>query len=277
MAEEKTIVVNLANLPDVEAITSPQAINAVLDTVAQGAYAHWTGLVQRKLKGADRQAYRDALTMYAPLGGAQTFQRVIAVTSERANSIEAGTPAYDMHDTLLGPQIPVVERGSGKKGKHKNKKGGFYRSIPFRHQTPTSNGLHGAPMGSPYAGNLGAEAALELGRAVYKAAKKLTPSTGGPGQKIRYGARLPAGLAPKLSPKHTTDIYASMYKQSKVYEKVTGSQYVTFRTISTTSGLDKWQRKAIAGVNFAQDTKAFTEKYLIGQAFKKYLRGAFGQ
>lgn len=277
MAEEQTIVVKLADLPDVEAITSPEAINAVLDTVAQGAYAHWVGLVQRKLKGADRQAYRDALTLYAPLGGAQTYQRVIAVTGQRANDIEAGTPAYDMHDTLLGPQIPVVQRGTGQKGKLKNAKGGFYRAIPFRHQTPTSNGLHGAPMGSAYSGNLGAEAALELGRAVYKAAKKLTPSAGGPGQKIRYGSRLPAGLAPKLSPKHTTDIYASMYKQSKVYERATGSQYVTFRTISTTSGLDKWQHKAVPGVDFAGDTRAFTEKYLIGQAFKKYLRGAFGQ
>ncbi|RYF12724.1 MAG: hypothetical protein EOO40_00550 [Deltaproteobacteria bacterium] len=277
MAEEQTIVVKLANLPDLDSITSPEAINAVLDTVAQGAYAHWVSLVQRKLTGADRQAYREALTMYAPVGGAQTFQRVIAVTGERANSIEAGQPAYDMHDTLLGPQIPVVPKGSGKKGKHKNKQGGFYRSIPFRHQTPTSNGLHGAPMGSPYAGSLGAEAALELGRAVYKAAKKLSPSTGGPGQKIKYGSRLPAGLAPKLSPKHTTDIYASMYKQSKVYEKATGSQYVTFRTISTTRGLDKWQRKATAGVDFAGDTRTFTERYLIGPAFKKYLRGAFGQ
>ena len=164
------------------------------------------------------------------------------------NLLENGQPAYDMHDTLLGDKVPVVARGSGKKGKHQKNDGtGFYRAIPFRHTSPTSRGSLGAQMGSAYRDMPGID--KNLAKQVYKAAKGLAPTTGMPGGPVQWGGRLKAGMAPKLKPHHHSDIYAGMVRQTKLYKNATQSQYTTFRTIST--GSPGWQRKAVAGVMLA--------------------------
>jgi hypothetical protein len=169
---------------------------------------------------------------------------VVALVGVMPNLLEHGQSPYDMHDTLLGDKVPVVERGSGKRGKLKKKDGsGFYRAIPFRHATPTSRGRLGAPMGSAYADMPGVS--KDLGKQIYKAAKLLAPTTGMPGKPIQWGGRLAAGMAPKLRPHHHSDIYAGMVKQTKVYKKATQNQYTTFRMIST--GSPGWQHKGTMG------------------------------
>lgn len=143
----------------------------------------------------------------------------ISLVGTLPNIVENGMARTDMHDTLLGPNVPTVSRGQ--RGKHPKKGGGFYRSIPFRAGTPTSTGAAGQPMGRPYGDTKG------LGKSVYEAAKKLRP-----------GQSLPSGYAPRLNPGHSTDIYAGMQRTPRVGG---GSTYMTFRTIST--GSPGWIRE----------------------------------
>ena len=160
----------------------------------------------------------------------------VVLTGAVANRVERGYEAYDMHDTLLGDRVPVLEKGQKGRGKRKRKGGGFYRAIPFRHATPGTLGEVGTAFGDAYSGALGAEAAADLGKKVYEMAKKLSVSTEGAGGRTNWGNALPAGLAPKLKPHHATDIYAGAYKVEKEYsEDVKQNQYKTFRTISTNS------------------------------------------
>ncbi len=248
-----------------------QAIEQVLSVVASDARDYWVKLTEdlTSTKVAYTKGIQPVTTLPSEDG---SYARQIALVGAFPNALENGQKAYDMHDTLLGPNVPTVPARMGLKGKHNKKGGGFYRVIPFRHQGPTSAGIHGAAMGKAYAGMLGVKEALALGKAIFKEAKKLTPTEGEPGTKIRWGSRLPAGLAPKLKEHHHSDIYASMYKQSKFYEKVTQSSYVTFRTIST--GSPGWWRKATPGLHFAEKVKDMVESTLIKEAFESLLKAA---
>lgn len=259
-------------IPDIAALTSTEAQTALLATIADGAYAKWVRLAQTELTGT-RSAYIDGL-QYTGQRGAQgaSIEAVITLVGEMPNLIEQGQAAYDMHDTLLGPNVPVAPRGQ--RGKHPKAGGGFYRAIPFRHQGPDSTGIHSAPMGSAYSETMGEGEAYNLGQAIYKAAKKLKPTLGQPAGKVQWGGKLPAGMAPKLRPHHATDIYAGMYKQRKTYKSATQSQYVTFRTIST--GSPGWVRKATEGKHFAEQVQAFTETKILPGAVKAFLRAAAG-
>jgi hypothetical protein len=267
-----TTTVDQAGIPDLSAITSVAAQASLLNDIAYGAYAKWTKLARDNLVST-RAAYIDGL-QYTGRKAADgvSLEAVITLNGELANEIEQGAESYDMHDTLLGPDVPVVPRGQ--RGKHNKKGGGFYRVIPFRHQGPDTNGIHGAPMGSSYGESLGHDEAYKLGKAIYAEAKKLKATVGMPGGKVKYGGRLPAGLAPKLKEHHHSDIYAGMIKQSKTYAKATQSQYATFRTIST--GSPGWVRKATEGKHFCEEVQRFTEDRLIPGAIKAFLRGAAG-
>jgi hypothetical protein len=189
-----------------------------------------------------------------------------------ANALERGQDAYDMHDTLLGPNVPVVKARAGLKGKHEKADGsGYYRVIPFRHQAPGTEGLFGSPIGSPYVATLGVKEAAALGERIYAMAKKLTPTQGMPGEKIRWGQSLPGHMAgPKLSLEHHSPIYAGLYKQSKTYEQATQSSYVTFRTIST--GSPGWRRKKTEGLHFADKVKQFADQTLVPQIFTSLMQ-----
>lgn len=247
------------------------AIEQILDMVASDARAYWVQLAQNLT--STRAAYLGGIQKIASLPDQDgTYTRQITLVGALANTLENGQKAYDMHDTLLGPNVPVVPARMGLKGKHAKKGGGFYRVIPFRHQGPNSAGLHGAAMGRAYSAMLGVKEAQALGRAIYREAKSLTRTEGEPGGKIRWGTSLPAGLAPKLKEHHATDIYQGMYKQSKFYEQVTQSQYVSFRAIST--GSPGWWRKETPGLHFAQKVKDMVDNTLVKEAIESLLKGA---
>lgn len=249
---------------------SQQFLNELIDNVASQARAIWINQAQNKLHGtldSYVKGIQQIETVPSPKG---TAIRKLELTGTLPLAIENGQKAYDMHDTLLGPNVPVVARGKGLKGKHLKKDGtGYYRTIPFRHTNPGSASLLAPALGRAYEQKLGPAEAKALGKSIYRQAKKLTESTGMPGQKITWGSRLEAGFAPKLKRHHKTDIYAGMVKESKFYQQISQSQYATFRTIST--GSPGWHRKATPGVHLLREVKKIVEAQVIRQTFEDML------
>lgn len=237
-----------------QASVSDEVIQSVIADVLAGAHAFWIKRAGEKLHST-RRDYLEGIQeveVNGKTGG-------IALLGLLPNLVEGGMSAYDMHETLLGPNVPVVPAGSGMKGKHARKDGGFWRVIPFRHQTPGTIGQGGgAPMGSAFEG-AGSAFAAAIGKTVHNKAQKLKPSLGMPGGKTQWGGRLPEGLAPKLKEKHSTDIYAGMAKLQKKYASATQNTYMTFRIIS--DGVkDKWLHPGITPANISDDVQAYVDK-----------------
>ncbi len=245
---------------------SPAIVDRIVVDIAEAARNEWLRLAGNELS-TTRRDYINGIQQVKSQHG----QSVISLVGALPNAIEQGMDAVDMRDTLLGPHVPVVARGQ--RGKHaavsKSGKWSYYRAIPFRHATPGTTGAVGPAMGSAYGGHDAVADAKKLGREVYKAAKKLEATRSASGQKVAYGGRLPAGLAPKLRPHHATDIYAGMIKSQKTYEKATQSQYTTFRTISTANKVG-WIRPATQGRFFAKEVANFVQK-IAPQAFSAYV------
>lgn len=152
--------------------------------------------------------------------------------------VEHGKDAWDLRETILKP---------GTRRLRVSKKGFFYVAVPFFHGGADTAGKGGGtPAGSQYTedslraasnaarGDLDAQAARKLGRAVMRAAGKLAPTLSAPGKGVKYGERLPAGTAGAtvLRPRHATDLFAGMIREQKTYEAGTQNQFVTFRIIS---------------------------------------------
>lgn len=259
---------------------SQEALTQVAKNIATGARAKWKSLATAGLK-TSRQDYLGGLEEVVTGDGFAT----VSLLGMLPNLIENGMPATDLRSTLLGPGVAVAPRGQ--KGKRETAKGNeYYRSIPFRHQTPGTEGLTAKPMGEAYGG---AGDAAQIGRDIYKAAKKLEATTSDPYGGVKYGKRLPAELTGILKPHHKTDIYAGMIRQVKTYEDKRKPQttYTTFRMISThrtmsVPGSGKrnrlirvpstigWMRTATPGTHFAEKASEHAGKIATGTV-KAYL------
>lgn len=193
----------------------------------------WIQLASKHFPSSGRKymTYVQAIQQPEILPGAVT----VALVGKAAHDIEFGRESYDLRDVFLGRNVPVKKHGEPGKGKYASSKGGYYRAIPFRHTGPESAGVLGAPMGSQFAKAQGSQAALELGKWVYSQAKQLRATKEGPNRTVKWGERLPAGLAPLLRPHHKSDIFKDLYKIQKRYGPggAVQTQYRTFRTIST--------------------------------------------
>lgn len=248
-------------------VLSPEATQMILSDIADAARAEWI-----RIAGAELfTTRRDYLAGIQPVE-IKPGVAVISLVGQLPNLIEEGMDAFDLHDTLLGPNVPISE--PGRYGKHLKvtPEGGlgFYRAIPFRHGTPGSRGAVGQVMGRQYQGHEAVKDAKKLGREVYKAAKELAATTSEPYGRTKYGGRLPAGMAPKLRAHHKTDIFAGMIREEKTYVRATQSQYTTFRTIST--GSPGWLRPATAGKFYAQKVGEYVQR-LAPQAFVAFVEG----
>lgn len=242
---------------------SKEAVERSLADVADAARAEWIRLAGSTLK-TSRQDY---------IAGIQSVEMsktraVITLVGSVPNLVENGMPGTDLHDTLLGPRVPVVARGD--RGKHARKDGiGYYRAIPFRHATPTAGFTSGVPMGARYENHPKIEDAKKLGRDVYRAAKKLEPTRSDPYGPTRWGERMQKGLAPKLRERHAVDIYAGMVRLAKTYKKATQYHYMTFRTISTNS--PGWYRPDTRpGAQLAQKVSRFVQR-IASKTFQAYV------
>jgi hypothetical protein len=269
------IIQSFTNLiPDslIKSISDAVAEQAV-DDIATYARAYWVELAQEGLQSTAQSYIKGISDVRVDPG---TNRRRITLTGAMAMSIEEDQAAYDMRKTLLGPSVPVVPKGSGMKGKHQNKQGGFYRAIPFYHQGPNTAGVGGTPIGKPYMRKRGLDV-QKMADSIFAAAKKLKATKGVAGQRISYGGRLPAGMAPKLKRHHKTDIYAGMIRQSKFYRKVAQSKMTTFRMISTTSGHAKsWMRKATRGKQYARKVANEVKRSIAPAVFKAILSKSQG-
>lgn len=278
-------MIEVANLDrmvpaEIFGLLSEDAIQSIVEELADAARAEWVRIAGAEL----RTTRRDYLAGIQPVvreGSVAT----ISLVGMLPNLIEQGMDEVDLHDTLLGPNVPVAPLGE--RGKHQRwRRGpdeteepdGYYRAIPFRHSTPGTTGAVGQPMGRPFEGVV--KDAGALAKQVYKAAKALEGSTSQPGGPTKWGGRLAEGLAPKLKAFHATDIYAGMVRMEKTYVKATQSQYVTFRTISVDGtgagvGSSPWIRPATPGRSFAKRVSEYVGQ-IAPQAFDAYVKEATG-
>lgn len=252
------------------AAMDPAVIQQALLDIMDGARAFWI----QQASGRFHSTLRDYVAGIQPVMAVQGGGAMVVLAGQFPNLLENGQAAYDQHDTLLGPGVPTTP--VGQPGKHRNKDGGFYRAIPFRHQVPGTRGVGGgAPMGSSYQGVVADAAAL--GKAVHGEARLLAATRGMPGGQSRQpGGRLPAGTggAPLLRSQprqmlvggkvrtaapHSTDIYAGMIRQEKTYRSAVQNTYMTFRTIST-SQPDKWLHPGLAPANLADEVSAYIDR-----------------
>ena len=245
------------------AALDPVAVNSVVDNVATAARNHWIRLAEQDTDFGSHWRF-DYIGGIQPIEYPKINTAVISLVGEVPHMLEDGAPQLDMRETLLGPNVKVV--GKGERGKHKSKKGDFYRSIPLRHTTPGSEAaprgkIAGREMGTAYSGHDAVADSKKLGKTIYGAAKKLEATKGGPKQRPVYGERLPASLAPKLKPYHKVDIFAGMIRAETTYEKTVSSQYLTFRTISTAE-LEGWIRAAIPARQYAESVSEFVENLI---------------
>jgi len=242
-----------------------EAVATVLGNIADGARAEWF-----KQAGATLfRTRRDYMHGIQPVSWVDKLTTVISLVGMLPRIVEHGMPRTDLHDTLLGPDVPTVPMGE--RGKHERVDGGFYRAIPFRHAGPNAGGAVGMPMGRPYGGHTMVDDAKRLGRSVYKLAKKLAPTTGMPGGPTKWGGRLKNLEIPKLKRHHAVNIYEGMVRQEKTYKKATQSSYMTFRTIST--GSRGWVRPdTTPGVQLSKKVVEYVHG-IAAKAFAAYFEG----
>lgn len=231
---------------------------AILIQLAEAAHAFWARLALTRLDSS-RQDYLNGLQPVVLEDGAAT----IMLVGKLPNMIENGASAFDMHLGLLKEGLAGVRTGAD---------GSRYRSVPFRHKTPgVATGILGTPMGGAFAPRGPLSRRLippagvnhaAIGSSVYKDAKKLKP-----------GQALKEGYAPKLSEKHTTDIYAGMRKLSQpIKGGKSQSTYMTWRTISTKQP-DKWQHPGLTPRHFAGEVRQYVEA-IASDAIKAYFEQA---
>lgn len=250
--------------PELSGLLTDALIDSVLDDLASAARQKWIRLAQQQLKSSKR----DYINGIMPVQAGDGQSRIIALVGWLANAVEAGMSPIDLRDTLLR------NSRSGTAGGVKISAAGHrYRSVPFRHGTPGSSGQAGAPMGSRMgpqgaqslafasSGVVGAGRAKTLGQAIHKAAKGLQGRD-----------RLAAGMAPKLAPWHSTDIYAGMQRTPKHYRAVTSSQYTTFRTISENVETG-WIHPGIEGRHLVEQVEAHIGA-LVAPAIRSALQSA---
>lgn len=246
---------------------SEAAQGEILGNIAEAARGEWIRLASMQLHST-RADYINGIQPVAPTDNGLE----IVLVGVLPNLVEQGMSGFDLHDTLLGPGVPIAAVGD--KGKHMAKDGGFFRAIPYRHQTPGSNGLHGKPMPKP----------------IYAQAKKLKATVSqfsgqSAGAKTSWGGRLPEGLAAKAKPYHATDLFAGMVREEKTYEKATQNQYTTFRMIAVDAsgaprpkvGSDgatsKWIHPGITAAHLADQVSAFADTIAQG-AFEAWMQEA---
>lgn len=276
-------VLNLENLIPLELVSalSEDSVLEVMRDVVAGARDHWIKLASQTFH-TTKTTYIDAIQ---EIEWREKDTAVIALVGALPNILEHGMRTVDLHDTLLGPDVPVAPLGE--KGKHPRKDGGYYRAIPFRHYTPGA-GAHGAQMGKALAKLLGPALSKQIGQAVYAAAKKLQPTLTDPYTgKTHWGERLDTArlgelqkrrkiVIPKIKPYHAADPYAGMVRMEKTYKAATQSSYKTFRTIAVDAdgkgvGSSPWIRPSTPGAFLAKQVADYVGTRLAPMAFQAYV------
>jgi hypothetical protein len=244
-------ILDPARLAEQLGVLSDAEIDAKLRDIAESAHDRWKTEARNRLSRRTAELYADNLQI---LDVAPGHVSVILIGSF-PNMLEQGAPSWDMRSML---------RTSAKAKMGRN--GYRYMVIPFRHQTPGTEGSAGAPMGSQFG-----DQAAAVGQRVHNEAKKLRGTLSGADaeagiarlrlrdpeaaerhvQRLKQSTRntlwggipeldtkpgvrgrLREGVSGKLRAHHATDIHAGMVRFEKTYTAAKGSHYMTFRVIS---------------------------------------------
>lgn len=251
----------------------------LLSDIADLARAKWVTLAGDRLKRTASDYIRGIQPVELGEGIAS-----ITLLGVWPNKLEAGFFAYDLRDTLLGPGVPVGERG-----KKQNAAGGYYRSIFFRFMGPTSTGAHGQRVTDAYAKQLGAERATKLGKLAWKRMRELDPTSMNPFKrrlstsftpldvKIRSHklVTMPDGgkaLIREGGPLHAMPLFEGAMKMSG---RAHQAYYGTFRTIST-SQPDGWIHPGYPGARLLEEVEKYIQAVapdMVAQALAKQASG----
>lgn len=202
-----------------------QTLRQIVENTAITGQVLWIDAVQKApLSPYDKANYRASI-QYRMTGD---YKAELFADYRFAAEIETGRPARDLKKNLQTSQ----RTRAAKQGKHAGQR---YLIIPFRHNIPGYT-AHADAMPKP----------------IYLQAKALTASsvTGMksrlsasghvvPQRVYQWGERLPAGLAEKLKPHHSTDIYAGMVRFNTSAGKAKSSAYLTFRVMGEWQA-NKW-------------------------------------
>jgi len=225
-------------------------MTSVLDDVAALSRARWIHLAQQRL----HSSRRDYIAGIQAIEGTGD-ERYIELVGKLPNMIEQGIGPFDQRDALLtNAKI--------------NKDGQRYKSIPFRHGSPSSKGASGTPMGSQFAGVLSSGSASRLGSSVFKQAQALKG-------RQRLSSRTHFDLAPKLKPHHRASPFEGMQKVHKQYRSSSQSQFMSFRTISE-GNPEGWIHPGIVARNLHVEVESHINDALgriVSTAVTKALRG----
>lgn len=216
------------------------ALRARVEQLATVAHSQIRAFATQALKSTQADYLKGLQLPRVERVGEHRWRAVIELKGALANQLEQGVGPYDMRTTLL------------REGTHKlrySKDGHRYRFVPFRHAAPDGRAHAGTPMGAQFTkaglgemsrafrGQLDERAARTLGRAIHREARQLSPTQSAPTEtgtrRVKYGDGLDSGLAPILRGRHHTDVFAGMYRETKVYERAEHAQFTSFRTIST--------------------------------------------
>ncbi len=200
---------DISNLSDeIEA-----AINQAVSDVAKGAYAEAIRLANKKLK-TTRQDYVQALR----LEQIDDNIYILSLDGRLANATEDGYGTFDMKPGLInGPKSKV------------SKEGFRYNTVPFFH-SPNSK----APL-SDYGEFLRSQVKEIIKKNKLNRVFK-NPDGGKPLQ----------GVVARVKNTGIKDL-EGLVKIQKTYEKTTQSIYMTFRRVSSKSGLPDPQRQILMG------------------------------
>lgn len=226
--------------------------------LADIARAQWLTLAAQRLH-TSQQEYSRAISQVDHSEEGVAAVRLVGVFP---NMIEEGFDAHDQRDSLLGPNVPVVDRG---RGKRMAKDGGFYRYIFFRIGGSTTSGRNHQRAGDLYAQFLGEKTSKILGRKAMKMGKGLSATVSNPGEPTQWGKSLitegtdldvkgrshaldktglvataeRSGVIRHGGAEHKSPLFEGMYRFEQTYRNKTQNFYGTFRTISTNSP-DGW-------------------------------------
>lgn len=228
------------------------AATDLVEATAQSARNHWI-----KLASADQSSFKNDYIRGIKEVETSAGEVSVSLVGEVPHMLEDGTPQTDLRDILLNPKVTkVVPRGE--RGMHRNKAGGLYRSIPYRHTIPGTVGAVGQEMGSPYRDVV--EDWKKMGQEVYQTMRDMYKQARS-GEKVRLPAGV-GGAVPMKNPTtgipHKADIYEGMQR----FGDEGHTQYMTFRTISTSVQDGSWIRKAINARHYAVKVAEFAAKII---------------
>jgi len=249
------VKVDMADLASVSGMIDKTVFPRLSQTVAflvEQGYESWVQSV-RQANGVwkgDKARYEDSLKR--SMTG--DFSGEIWTHLKLAEEIDEGRPERDLK-RMLDSSTKVRVSGEGNR----------YLIIPFRHNIPGQTAWNKAMPTQIYAQAKKLAQSRLTGKGMRPTGEGYAGGTflSDPKTKSKYlvasssydwNGRLPAGLAEKMKPHHTTDIYAGMVKMAANSKKGKSSTYLTFRIMSEAPNQkDKWIIGQKPGLFLAKD------------------------